>query len=755
MIKQQQMTPDTAMHEPEIASESRHQAAAPNLLGQLRDRVFRQHDARGALENRLRLIDYLRLRPYGGSLLTPAAAAWIGSARVLIFLMASIEGFVWGAVGFSLVPTATAWLGPPVALFLFALMFAVIWIIDASLIMSEKPGLTGQLDKKGLATAEPRARWLLGLLVRVAIVAISLYVTAPFIEKLIRADDIATWHQAEVERYFDQRARELNEQVEARAAQQGASHLARIQDLEQQISATNQAIEAERERRDRLSAEYQPELQLLSQDLAEARRRIGDEVLGREGRPEGYGPEARKWDARAEVLADTLASKRAELSERLAPIETSIDELQQRLDTLNDALAELRAQQQALLERIADEIEAEQPPAAPPALTFAARSRALNALRESPAEQGVPHFESVEGFAQAALGILFFALIALKLFEPPAVQAYYSETIQEQYRKYLDGGLADIPGFEHHDDPARRLTPVELARRWRQWQRDPEAFVASHRAEREAQRSLERLSADQAHERELLSRRREGIDHQLALEQRQRESELAARERELEIRLDQLGVRLDDETKLQRERDRLQLGRESEQQAEAKTQAEREQREQRLQALQRELDHHRTQLATQQEHQLSLARELAETARAMSACKQSIESLETEVSVKQPALHRLRSNLAAVEEQRAATGAFGRLGRLGRRAARLQRAIRRAERSLAPDQKALAEQRGQLGVFELETEQLQRAIEDGRANELALRQRCESQRAALDALLMSAPEYSRAHTGSTTEAELT
>ena len=697
----------------------------------------------------MRLIDYLRLRPYGDALLTPAAAAWIGSARVLILLMASIEGFVWGAVGLSLVPTATAWLGPPVALFLFALMFAVIWIIDASLIMSEKPSLNGQSGKGGPAAAGPMARWLVGLLVRVAIVAISLYVTAPFVAKLIRADDIATWHQAQVERYFDDRARELNEQVETRAARRGASYRARIQDLEQQINAIHEAIEAERERRDRLSTEYQPELQVLTQDLAEARRRVGDEVLGREGRPEGYGPEARKWDARADLLADTLESKRAELSDRLAPTETNISELQQRLDRLNTALATLRTQQQALLERIAAEVQAEQPPAAPPKLTFAAQSKALSALRESPAEQGVPHFETVEGFAQAALGILFFALIALKLFEPPAVQAYYSETIQDQYRKYLKGGLTDIPGFQHHDDPARRLTPAELASRWRQWQRHPEAFVATHRAELEAQRSLARLSADQAHERELLSRRRESIDHQLALEQRQRESELAARERELEMRLEQLGVRLGDETKLQRERDRLQLGRESEQQAAAKTEAEHKQREQQLQDLQRELDHHRAQCDKQHEQQLSLARELADTQRAISTTRQSIETLEASVSAKQPALDRLRRDLATVAEQRAASGAFARIGPLGRRAARLQRAIRRAERSLTPEQKALAEQRAQLGVLEIAAEQLQRAMEDNRDSELALRQRCESQRAALDALLLSSPDRNGATTAET------
>lgn len=748
------MPPDTSMHEPDIAPPSGRRATPRTLFGRLGETASRPR----ADADRLRLIDYLRLQPYRRSLLTPAAATWIGSARIMILLMATIEGFVWGAVGFSLVPTASAWLGPPVAAFLFALMFLVIWIIDASLIMSEKPSLNAQAGDQRLSAAAPILRWLLGLLVRVAIVAISLYVTAPFVEKLIRADDLATWHQGQVERYVEERAGALSAQVEARVAQRETGYRARIQGLEQQINAIDEALAAEREDRDRLRTEYQPELEVLAQDLAEARRRVGDEVLGREGRPEGYGPEARKWDTSAELLADTLANKRTELSERLAPTEARIDELQQRLDRLNSALTELRAQQQALVERITREVKAEQPPAAPPKLTFAAQSKGLDALRDSPAEQGVAHFETVEGFAQAALGILFFSLIALKLFEPPAVQAYYSETIQAQFRNYLNGGLADIPGFDHHDDPARRLTPVEFARRWQHWQHDPTAFVASRRAELEARAQLARLRADQAHERELLSRRREGIDHQLALEQRHREAELSARERELELRIEQMRVRLGDETSLQRERDKLRLAQERDEQVEAKAKAAHEQRGRLINAQQRQLEQLREQLATKREQQRRIAQEIAENQTTVSATRQAIEALEARLGTQQPALDALHGHLSSVEKERAAAGAFSRFGRLGRRAALLRRAISRAERSLQPDRQALSEHHGELDVIEFKVEQLQSALEDLRATELSLRHRCESERAALDALLLSASstaESSRDVASHATGAELT
>lgn len=719
-----------------------------NALQQQRQDTFGGSSGNaGTTSPALRLGDYLRLQPYGRALLTPAAAAWIGSARMVILLMASLEGFVWGAVGFSLVPEATAWLAPLIGGFLFALMFSVIWILDASLIMSEKPRAQARPDARQGAKRGgmgPRLRWLLGLLVRIAIVAVSLYVTAPFIEKLIRADDIEAWHQAQVERYHDERERLLREQIEARTAQREADYRARIQDIEQQLRAVGEELEAERQRRDQLSADARPEIEVLVQDFAEARQRVGDELLGRAGRPQGYGPEARRWEARAQDLEEALAEQRRELAERLAPSEARIDELRQRRNALNDAMAAVRDEARAMRERIAEEVAAEQPPAEPPKLTFAAQSKALNALREDRAEQDVPHFETVEGFAQAALGVLFFALIALKLFEPAAVQAYYSETVQVQYRHYINGDLADIPGFGHPQDAKRRLSPAEFAQRWEQWERDPAAFVANHRVELEAQAHLARLNADHTHERELLSRRREGIDHQLALEHRQREAELKAREHELALRLKQMEARLGDETELQRERERLQLERERQNQALEQVKLERKHHGQQQAELRQRLEHHRAQLGQAREQQLSLVQTHADNQQAISATRQTLASLEAKIQAKQPLLEASRAELASLQQQRAATGSRGPFGPLAARARALRRSIRRLERALAPDQKTLDEQRGRLVVLEMEAEQLQQAIEDSRASVLELRRRCDDERAALDALLLMPASHQQA-----------
>jgi hypothetical protein len=402
-------------------------------------------------------------------------------------------------------------------------MFSIIWVVDASLIMSERPALRARRHHAPDPTAGGQtARWVLGLIARLAIVAISLYVTAPFIEKLVRADDIAAWHQSQVETYFQQRDATIQAQVGARSAKLDAGLEGRIASLKQEIDRLAASLASEQERRGRIETEYAPQIAILTRDLAEARARVGDEVLGRDGRPSGYGPEARKWDARAELIGAELAEVTAERDARLSDVEGRIADLQQRLAERSEALQQASLEQQRLVTRITDEVVAEQPPPAPPKLSFAARSKALSALRSSPEEAGVPHFETVEGFAQAALGILFLALIALKLFEPPAVQAYYSDLVQFQYRRYLRGGLADVPGFDHHDDPARRLSPVEFHRLWQRYERDPDGYSEHLRTKVEAESRVRRLLADQAYELALLGRRRDDIDQQLALERRSR-----------------------------------------------------------------------------------------------------------------------------------------------------------------------------------------------------------------------------------------
>jgi hypothetical protein len=505
-------------------------------------------------------LDYLRLRPYGDSLATPAVTVWLGFAWIVILLMASIEGIVWGLIGASIVPRGAVWLSPVAGLFMCALMFAIIWIVDASLIMSERPVLRSSHLNPGVRQGVGAlARWALGLVVRVFIVAVSLYVTAPFLAKLIRADDIASYHQRQVEQYYAQRDVALQARINEGAAKIEAVYRERAQPLEAQIAGINQALTLERERRTRIEAEYAPEIAVLRQDLAAVQVRVGDELMGRHGRPEGRGPEARKWEISANQLAGVLTAKQSEIDARIAAVAQRISDLEQALRTESETFERLRQEQQKRLDQVTAEETARQAEANPPRLTFAARSRILQALRESPDEQGVPHFETVEGFSQAALTVLFFALLALKLFEPPAVSAYFNEPLQLQYRKYLDGGLAEIPGFEPVANPGKRLNPVEFARLWQAYESDPAAFHEHRRALLEIREPLLEYQAEQSFQHELLARRLEKLNQEEEFARRRRDLELAAYDQELALRATQLQAQLNHELDVKRRGESVQV----------------------------------------------------------------------------------------------------------------------------------------------------------------------------------------------------
>ena len=507
-----------------------------------------------------RVWDHLRLKPYGDSLLTPAVRVWLGFAWVIILLMATLEGLVWGLVGASIVPQDSAWLQPFAGLLLFVLIFSVVWIIDASLVMSERPMARSRRWNPGINQGFfALVRWLFGFLARLAIVALSLYVTAPFLGKLIRADDIATHHQRQVEQYYAERDIQLKAQIAARTTQIEQNHRARVEPLAREIERLTESIARERQRRAEIEAEFAPELELLRRDLVAAQQRVGDEILGRDGRPEGRGPEARKWEANTQLLAGQLEAKQSELDTRVGELDQRLNDWERTLRERTETLQRLGAEHQGRIDGIAAELAAQQLEPNPPRLTFATRSKALQALQDSPEEQGVPHFETVEGFAQATLGVLFLSLIALKLFEPGSVRAYYSETIQMQYRKYLEGGLDDIPGFAPTDGTEHRLNPIEFTRLWLAYEKDPTAFFAERQAIIEVREPLLHYLAERELERDRFAHRRENLVDEVLFARRRRERELAAFERELEVRTTQLQAQLATETKALKDQRRIQL----------------------------------------------------------------------------------------------------------------------------------------------------------------------------------------------------
>jgi chromosome segregation ATPase len=250
---------------------------------------------------------------------------------------------------------------------------------------------------------------------------------------------------------------------------------------------------------------------------------------------------------------------------------------------------------------------------------------------------------------------------------------------------------------------------------------------------------VRRLSADRDYEVELLSRRREGIDHELALERRRRETELRAREDEIEARLAQLRLQLADATRLQRERETLELAERRQQHGRAMAQSARQQRDQHIADLQSALDKTREQIAAQRARADELHQDRAANTEALVGTRGRLDTLNERITGRHAQMRELRDLLPPD----AATGPWGWLAlgdsvdasvRRNRRQAR--RSLRRLEQETAEDQRQRDSLRGHLAVLELEQQRLDVAAADLRAEIDQARQRRDDLRRRIDGLLL-------------------
>jgi hypothetical protein len=136
-----------------------------------------------------RLLGYLSLRPYGDALLTPAGAFWIFAVRIAILLMASAEAMAWSYAAFYLATGGIRW-AAGIGAFVFT--FATVCLIDASLMTLDR---WARKDDHRI-TLEPKPHWiersrdLLSIAARVGLVALSMYITAPFLAQLMFNEDV-------------------------------------------------------------------------------------------------------------------------------------------------------------------------------------------------------------------------------------------------------------------------------------------------------------------------------------------------------------------------------------------------------------------------------------------------------------------------------------------------------------------------------------------------------------------------------------
>jgi hypothetical protein len=132
----------------------------------------------------------ISLKPYGSSLLTPAAATWFLIARVLIFLMAASEAVSWGYIGGFFL---SGWYAALSAGFTATVIFFVVWGADVNLMTLDRarPFYEKRLYERVPESAwKDKAKTISAFASRWFIVVVSLVITAPFLSQIVFSVDI-------------------------------------------------------------------------------------------------------------------------------------------------------------------------------------------------------------------------------------------------------------------------------------------------------------------------------------------------------------------------------------------------------------------------------------------------------------------------------------------------------------------------------------------------------------------------------------
>nr|VFJ49260.1 MAG: protein of unknown function (DUF4407) [Candidatus Kentron sp. FM]VFJ62581.1 MAG: protein of unknown function (DUF4407) [Candidatus Kentron sp. FM]VFK15366.1 MAG: protein of unknown function (DUF4407) [Candidatus Kentron sp. FM] len=536
---------------------------------------------------------FVSLHQYGESMMTPAVRGWLRSAWVIIFLMALVEAVVWFFVSQYFVAESERWVTVYLAPVFFVGIFVLIWVIDVSFITYERllgiedtdPNPSNEsTDNTGAESGEFRlssyfhrgkqVRWWFGVAIRLAIVFISIVITAPFLAQTIRSDEIADKYQAMLDKARKAKEAELVVLLDA--------EILRLQKQREDLSKKLARLDAERDLVIRDSA---APIEAAWKQIEDNHKEYLAEVAGEGSRKPGQGPKAKA----AMKARDDARSHWKELvqrkNEKLTRIEQRSSEPSAKLDRIDREKLEKedqRAKAQAVFKPMDFTTFAEEYDLEVPADTIGTRVRLLAELRaedlaafdpKNEYEKWVFHFSSVEGLSQALLGILFLAMLALKLFEPKAVKLYFNDEIQHQWRRYLDGGFDQEPDFVPSTDshPYNPFGFTHVYLYFRTSQREKEkALIAKIRLEKmEQERHLQEeislkteFERKQTYAKKELSIKSEKLDHELKQEKRDIDNKY--RELEKQYRAETAAVREEFKRKHQEEKDRSKMEREKE-----------------------------------------------------------------------------------------------------------------------------------------------------------------------------------------------
>ena len=129
------------------------------------------------------------IKPYGDNLCTPGAGYWISCIRLVIVVMALSEAIAWAYLGSLFGKGMVGYVAAAIA---FLFVFIIIWIIDVSFVTLDmsKAHYDNEILKKKTSSWLDTLKISTGLIGRVAIVVVSLSISAPFIAQIVFMQDI-------------------------------------------------------------------------------------------------------------------------------------------------------------------------------------------------------------------------------------------------------------------------------------------------------------------------------------------------------------------------------------------------------------------------------------------------------------------------------------------------------------------------------------------------------------------------------------
>ena len=145
---------------------------------------------------------FFALRIHGSNLLSPGAEQWMFIARILVFLIATVEAMSWGYMGGLLGSGNSKYV---MGLLTGTIIFLVVWMVDITLMSLDrhKRYYYKKIYELGKKDDEAKDDFLFKLLnlikengvqigigFRIGMVAISMIVTAPFLNQLVFQNDI-------------------------------------------------------------------------------------------------------------------------------------------------------------------------------------------------------------------------------------------------------------------------------------------------------------------------------------------------------------------------------------------------------------------------------------------------------------------------------------------------------------------------------------------------------------------------------------